>query len=116
MNEPTDARIGDAERERALRTLSHHVGAGRLSLTEFEARSTIVAAATTSADLARVLLDLPLPVTAALAPVPHPLLRTSVIGVSLAVVAISAVLTTGNWWWITLTAAMPTLAAYRRIR
>ena len=123
MNEPRSsandnagARIGEAERERALHTLSHHVGTGRLSLTEFEARSTIAAAATTPAELARVLVDLPIPLTPAPAPVPHPLSSTGVIAASIVVLALVAALTTGQWWWLATITAVPTLVAYRRTR
>ncbi len=119
MNEPSTndhagARIGEAERERALHTLSHHVGTGRLSLTEFEARSTIAAAATTPAELARVLVDLPIPLTPAPAPVPHSPLSTGVIAASVVVLALAAALTTGHWWWFAAIATVPALVAYRR--
>ena len=117
MNEPMGARIGDAERERALHTLSHHVGTGRLTLTEFEARSTIAATATTPDELAQVLVDLPIPLTPGTAvPSPHPTSLTSVIAVSIVVLALAAALTTGHWWWLALIAAAPALVVYQRTR
>jgi fatty acid desaturase len=116
MNEPTSARIGDAERERALYILSHHVGTGRLSLSEFEARSTIAAAAGTSAELARMLADLPIPLTPAPTPAARPARRTGVIAAAIIVLAVAAALTTGHWWWLALIAAIPAFAAYRRNR
>ncbi|MBU3066842.1 DUF1707 domain-containing protein [Nocardia sp. NEAU-G5] len=117
MNEQMGARIGDAERERALHTLSHHVGTGRLSLTEFEARSTIAATATTPEELAQVLVDLPIPLTpGATAANSHPASLTGVIAVSIVVLALAAALTTGHWWWLALIAAAPALVVYRRTR
>jgi hypothetical protein len=59
MGEFGDARIGAAERERALADLSEHFGAGRLSVAEFEERTTAVAAADTRNALLALFADLP---------------------------------------------------------
>lgn len=115
-SDDTAARIGEAERERALHTLSHHVGTGRLSLTEFEARSTIAAAATTRGELARVLVDLPIPLTAAPAPDARALPATGVVAAAVLVLTLAATLTTGNWWWVALLCVVPAYAAYRHTR
>ncbi|WP_282781803.1 MULTISPECIES: DUF1707 domain-containing protein [unclassified Nocardia] len=63
MAEPPDIRIGTAEREEAMRRLSDHFAAGRLSVAEFDERSAIVAAAVTRGDLEQVFTDLPAPVS-----------------------------------------------------
>ncbi|MBF6133601.1 DUF1707 domain-containing protein [Nocardia otitidiscaviarum] len=63
MAEPPDIRIGTAEREDAMRRLSDHFAAGRLSVAEFDERSAIVAAAVTRGDLEQVFTDLPAPVS-----------------------------------------------------
>lgn len=52
-------RIGDAERDRICQELSEHYAAGRLSVGEFNDRSELAVAATTSLDLARLTHDLP---------------------------------------------------------
>ncbi|GAB0104044.1 hypothetical protein JMUB6875_30180 [Nocardia sp. JMUB6875] len=62
MAEPPEIRIGTAEREDAMKRLSDHFAAGRLSVAEFDERSGIVAAALTRGDLDQVFTDLPLPV------------------------------------------------------
>ncbi|MBF6334039.1 DUF1707 SHOCT-like domain-containing protein [Nocardia transvalensis] len=56
-----DIRIGTEEREQAMRRLSDHFAAGRLSVAEFDERSAIIAAAVTRGDLAQVFTDLPEP-------------------------------------------------------
>ncbi|UFS95633.1 DUF1707 SHOCT-like domain-containing protein [Nocardia huaxiensis] len=62
MAELPDIRIGTAEREDAMKRLSDHFAAGRLSVAEFDERSGVVAAAVTRGDLAEVFTDLPEPV------------------------------------------------------
>ncbi|MVU78728.1 DUF1707 domain-containing protein [Nocardia sp. ET3-3] len=62
MAEPPEIRIGTAEREDAMKRLSDHFAAGRLSVAEFDERSGIVAAAMTRRDLEPVFADLPEPV------------------------------------------------------
>ena len=54
-----EVRASDAERERAAGTLTRHCGDGRLTLDELEARLAEVYAATTRAELAAALRDLP---------------------------------------------------------
>lgn len=61
MADSPDIRIGTAERETAMRRLSDHFAAGRLSVAEFDERSAVVAAATTRGDLVGVFADLPEP-------------------------------------------------------
>lgn len=62
MAEPPEIRIGTAEREDAMKRLSDHFAAGRLSVAEFDERSGIVAAAMTRGDVEQVFTDLPEPV------------------------------------------------------
>ncbi|MFE3256174.1 DUF1707 domain-containing protein [Nocardia sp. NPDC059091] len=62
MAEAPEIRIGTAEREDAMKRLSDHFAAGRLSVAEFDERSGVVAAALTRGDLERVFTDLPEPV------------------------------------------------------
>lgn len=59
MSEPSGIRVGTEEREQAMAALSTHFSAGRLSLTEFEDRSELVAQARTRGDLTAVFSDLP---------------------------------------------------------
>ncbi|MFE3105794.1 DUF1707 domain-containing protein [Nocardia tengchongensis] len=63
MAEPPEIRIGTVEREDAMKRLSDHFAAGRLSVAEFDERSGIVAAALTRGDLEQVFTDLPEPVS-----------------------------------------------------
>ena len=65
MAESPDIRIGTVEREQAMRRLSDHFAAGRLSVAEFDERSAVVAAAVTRGDLTKVFADLPGPVSTA---------------------------------------------------
>ena len=60
-------RVGDAERESAVAALGEHFGAGRLTLEEYDQRSSHAFAARTTGDLARLFGDLPL-----LPPPPEP--------------------------------------------
>ncbi|MTE11754.1 DUF1707 SHOCT-like domain-containing protein [Nocardia aurantiaca] len=62
MAEPPEIRIGTVEREDAMKRLSDHFAAGRLSVAEFDERSGIVAAALTRGDIDKVFTDLPEPV------------------------------------------------------
>jgi hypothetical protein len=52
-------RIGNAEREAAVRVLGEHYAAGRLDAAEYEERTTAAYAARTAADLAPLFNDLP---------------------------------------------------------
>ncbi|WP_067683372.1 DUF1707 SHOCT-like domain-containing protein [Nocardia miyunensis] len=63
MADSPDIRIGTAERETAMRRLSDHFAAGRLSVAEFDERSAVVAGAVTHGDLVGVFADLPEPAT-----------------------------------------------------
>lgn len=60
MSEP-DIRIGDAEREEALKALGEHMSAGRLQLDEYGDRSALVTTAKTRGDLLALFADLPEP-------------------------------------------------------
>lgn len=61
MNENPDVRIGDAEREQALRALGEHMSAGRLTVDEYGDRSAQVAIAKTRRELTALFTDLPEP-------------------------------------------------------
>lgn len=58
MSQPP-LRIGDAEREAAVRELGEHYAAGRLDAAEYEERTTAAYAARTADDLAPLFADLP---------------------------------------------------------
>jgi hypothetical protein len=60
VSEP-DIRIGDAEREEALKALGEHMSAGRLELDEYGDRSALVTTAKTRGDLLALFADLPQP-------------------------------------------------------
>jgi hypothetical protein len=60
VSEP-DIRIGDAEREEALKALGEHMSAGRLELDEYGDRSALVTTAKTRRDLLALFADLPQP-------------------------------------------------------
>ncbi|QBS43153.1 DUF1707 domain-containing protein [Nocardia sp. CS682] len=104
MEELPEIRIGTAEREDAMRRLSDHFAAGRLSVAEFDERSAVIAAAVTRGDITPVFADLPDPLVKAAA-VP----AESKSGFladwperAMAVVPILAVIlffTTGSWLW-----------------
>ncbi|MQY23365.1 DUF1707 SHOCT-like domain-containing protein [Nocardia macrotermitis] len=71
MADSPDIRVGTAERETAMRRLSDHFAAGRLSVAEFDERSAVIAAAVTRGDLVQVFTDLPEPVAAPQQPAPQ---------------------------------------------
>lgn len=54
-------RVGDAEREEALRALGEHMSAGRLDLDEYGDRSAKISATKTFGDLLALFADLPQP-------------------------------------------------------
>lgn len=56
-----DLRVGDTDRESALRSLGEHMAAGRLTVDEYGDRASHVAAAKTRGELAAVFSDLPEP-------------------------------------------------------
>ncbi|ALG13654.1 DUF1707 SHOCT-like domain-containing protein [Kibdelosporangium phytohabitans] len=60
MNDP-EIRVGDAEREEALRALGDHMSAGRLDIDEYGERTARVAASKTRGDLLELFKDLPAP-------------------------------------------------------
>ncbi len=66
-------RIGDAERESAIRALNDHYAAGRLALDEFEERVGRASAGQTLPELGALFADLPAPHPAFLAPPVPPL-------------------------------------------
>jgi hypothetical protein len=75
--EPHPIRIGNAEREQAVKALGDHFAQGRLEPDEFEERMTAAYAARTAADLDRLFDDLPRAAppghpTAHLPPGPYP--------------------------------------------
>jgi len=110
MSEISGPRIGVAERERAMQILAHHVGTGRLSLTEFDERSAQAAAATTKAELAPVLADLPIPVEAppdSGTARPNMAVAVAAAAIPITILAVAVALTTGNWLWLWLIAAIP---------
>lgn len=59
MSERPEIRIGTADREKALESLSGHFGEGRLTVPEFDERSGAIATAMTRGDLDSVFADLP---------------------------------------------------------
>jgi len=102
MTEAQASRITVTERERALEQLSHHLGTGRLSLTEFDERSAIAAAATTKGQLAELFADLPgaTPPAPPAAPTGNALQRLSTIAALISIVAVVLAVATGNWLWL----------------
>ncbi|WP_433602291.1 DUF1707 SHOCT-like domain-containing protein [Nocardia sp. CA-135953] len=102
MTEAQASRITVTERERALEQLSHHLGTGRLSLTEFDERSAVAAAATTKGQLAELFADLP-GATPAAPPPPtggSTLRRLRTIAAVVSIVAVVLAVATGNWLWL----------------
>ncbi|MFD1049676.1 DUF1707 domain-containing protein, partial [Kibdelosporangium lantanae] len=63
VSEPqsSDLRVGDAEREEALRALGDHMSAGRLDIDEYGDRTARVATSKTRGDLLVLFMDLPEP-------------------------------------------------------
>lgn len=59
--DPAEIRVGDAEREDALRALGEHLSAGRLDIDEYGERTAKVAAAKTRGELLTLFADLPAP-------------------------------------------------------
>jgi len=60
-SDPSNFRIGDAERNSAMDALGEHLSSGRIDLDEFGARSAQVTQARTVADLNSLFADLPAP-------------------------------------------------------
>jgi hypothetical protein len=59
MTEPSDIRVGDADRDRAAADLGEHYAAGRLTQDEHAERLDAIWTARTRADLAPIFEDLP---------------------------------------------------------
>ncbi|GAB2702602.1 DUF1707 SHOCT-like domain-containing protein [Nocardia thraciensis] len=120
MADSPDIRIGTAEREEAMRRLSDHFAAGRLSVAEFDERSGTVAAAVTRGDLAPVFVDLPEPAAEQPEPVPEPSgrdgrpeLRGPVMGL-VVILALVLFATTHTWLWFLLIPAVGAFVGARR--
>lgn len=104
---PDRIRATDAERRGTVERLSHALGEGCVSVTEFEVRAANAWAATTRGDLSSLTEDLP-PYRPILLPVPrtvgHPGLRAMT--ATWAVLSLVAVVTSvvlgglANTWWI----------------
>jgi hypothetical protein len=62
MSSADAMRASDEDREKVVRALQEQVGAGRLTLAEFDERSTAAYAATTIGDLRKLTADLPIDV------------------------------------------------------
>jgi hypothetical protein len=62
MTSPDAIRASDGDREKVVQALQEQVGEGRLTLQEFEERSTAVYEAKTIGDLRKLLADLPVDV------------------------------------------------------
>nr|WP_280265099.1 DUF1707 domain-containing protein [Nocardia wallacei] len=121
MADSPDIRIGTAEREEAMRRLSDHFAAGRLSVAEFDERSGTVAAAVTRGDLEPVFADLPEPASETPAPAPGPTGhggRPEIRGPAMGLIVILALVlffTTHTWlWFLLIPAAGIALGARRR--
>ncbi|WP_228002888.1 DUF1707 SHOCT-like domain-containing protein [Nocardia australiensis] len=108
IGDPAGARVGAAERERALAELSQHLGSGRLDLSEFEHRSAVVSAATTKSQLAALFADLPgsTPPAPRL-PVSNPLPRLATAAGVIVVLAVVVAIATGNWLWLLMIGCAP---------
>lgn len=103
MSELPGARITVGERERALRELAEHLGAGRLTLTEYEDRAAAAAAATTTPELAVLFTDLPgaVPPPAPAQPA-DPTTGFAVMAGCTAAFALVLALVFGGWLWLVL--------------
>ncbi|PPK69764.1 DUF1707 domain-containing protein [Actinokineospora auranticolor] len=70
--ERSELRVGDAEREDAIRALGEHMSAGRLDVDEYGERSARITTAKTRGELVALFTDLPDPKPAFGAPQPPP--------------------------------------------
>ncbi|WP_330232487.1 DUF1707 domain-containing protein [Nocardia sp. NBC_00508] len=110
MGESAGPPASIADRERALRELTQHLGAGRIGLTEFDELSAVVAAATSKAQLAELFAELPgsTPPAPEVTPT-NPLPRLAVLAGAAAVFSVVLAVTTGNWLWLLVILAAPAL-------
>ena len=123
MTSQVPLRIGDADRDRAVAALGDHYAAGRLTVDEFDERTSSAWQARTADDLAPLFADLPNTRTA-VEPAPraasatawhhpmaragrrHPLMLLPVVLLTVVVVAIVALpgppwpLFLVFWWWV----------------
>ncbi|GLZ35650.1 hypothetical protein Lesp02_78370 [Lentzea sp. NBRC 105346] len=67
---PRDIRIGDAERDQALKVLGEHMSAGRIDVGEYGERSARITTAKTRGELLELFTDLPDPRPSFLVPTP----------------------------------------------
>ncbi|MEU4314116.1 DUF1707 domain-containing protein [Nocardia sp. NPDC024068] len=103
MSELPGARITVTERDRALRELAEHLGAGRLTLTEYERRSAAAAAAVTIPELAALFTDLPAAPAPAAPPQPSdPAAGFAVMAGIAAAFALILAIVFGGWLWLLL--------------
>ncbi|WP_280397788.1 DUF1707 SHOCT-like domain-containing protein [Nocardia carnea] len=101
MSELPGARITVGERERAMRELAEHLGAGRLTLADYEERAAAAAAAVTTPELARLFTDLPA-APAPPAPPADPAAGFAVMAGCAAAFALILALVFGGWLWLML--------------
>ncbi|MFC9897800.1 DUF1707 domain-containing protein [Nocardia sp. NPDC127579] len=118
MAEEMNSRIDDADRERALRELSEHLGTGRLSLAEFDERSAVAFTATSMPQLAALFTDLPgrVPIAAESQPRIGGLERSLCAALLLVGAVVVALLTDSALWLIPLAGIGPVLLLGRRGR
>ncbi len=99
-----NVRIGDAERDEAIRALSEHFAAGRLDREEYDDRADVALTARTWSDLMPLFRDLPQPVAAprpaASVPVPVRRARLPFLPVLLILVGVSWMLGTPWLFWV----------------
>jgi len=74
-SDPSNLRIGDAERNSAMDALGEHLSSGRIDLDEFGTRSAQVTQARTVADLGALFVDLPAPHPTLPGPAPRPVVQ-----------------------------------------
>lgn len=110
MGESAGPPASIADRERALRELTQHLGTGRIGLAEFDELSAAVAAATSKAQLAELFADLPgsTPPAPEVTPA-NPLPRLVVLAGTAVVFSVVLAVTTGNWLWLLVILAAPAL-------
>jgi len=128
MTEPSarPIRIGNAERDAAVKALDEHLAAGRLDVEEYGERYAKALVARTHSELAVLFEDLPgpgpIPVAAPSPEKPRMAGRPNYVGIAAGVVAMMAVLpvialvlflAVGAWWVFFLIPVMGRFVAYR---